>query len=119
MTSANMTLTFLIMVVLGGAGTKWGAVVGGVVYWYLQDRFRAIGDSSTVHDLPGILRKPLSEPLFLLGALFVLVVFFLPGGITAIGQRRRGPSGLRRLETALRGSDGGSAAAVATPEPPA
>jgi branched-chain amino acid transport system permease protein len=115
-TSANMTLTFLIMVVLGGAGTKWGAAVGGALYWYLQDRFRAIGDSSTVHDLPGILRKPLSEPLFLLGALFVLVVFFLPGGIAAIGRRRRGPTGLRRLEAALRGSD--SSAAAATPEPP-
>jgi branched-chain amino acid transport system permease protein len=118
-TTANMTLTFLIMVVLGGAGTKWGAVVGGVLYWYLQDRFRAIGDSSTVHDLPGVLRTPLSEPLFLLGTLFVLVVFFLPGGITAIGRRTRGPSGLRRLETALRGSGRGSGGPVATPEPPA
>jgi branched-chain amino acid transport system permease protein len=116
-TTANMTLTFLIMVVLGGAGTKWGAVVGGVLYWYLQDRFRAIGDSSTVHGLPGVLRTPLSEPLFLLGGLFVLVVFFLPGGITAIGRRTGGPSGLRRLETALRGSDGGAAAAT-TPEGP-
>jgi branched-chain amino acid transport system permease protein len=118
-TTANMTLTFLIMVVLGGAGTKWGAVVGGVLYWYLQDRFRAIGDSSTVHGLPGVLRTPLSEPLFLLGALFVLVVFFLPGGVTAIGRRRGGPTGLRRLETALRGSNGRAATPVVTPEPPA
>ncbi len=114
-TAANMTLTFLIMVVLGGAGTKWGAVLGGVLYWYLQDRFRAIGDSSTVHGLPGVLRTPLSEPLFLLGALFVLVVFFLPGGIAAIG-RRRGPTGLRRLESALRGTDSGGPATVATPD---
>lgn len=112
-TSANMTLTFLIMVVLGGAGTKWGAVLGGVLYWYLQDRFRAIGDSSAVNDLPGVLRTPLSEPLFLLGTLFVLVVFFLPGGIAAIGRRRAGaPSGLRRLQDAVTGGGDGRSAPV-------
>ena len=71
-----------------------------------------------------MLRTPLSEPLFLLGALFVLVVFFLPGGLTAIAHRRRGaPTGLRRLETAIRGgADAGGTAApvpVVTPEPPA
>ena len=110
-TTANMTLTFLIMVVLGGTGTKWGAVLGGVLYWYLEDRFRAIGDSSTVHSLPGVLSTPLSQPLFLLGSLFVLVVFFLPGGIAAIGRRARGaPSGLRLLEEAVTGGQPGVAA---------
>jgi branched-chain amino acid transport system permease protein len=117
--SANMTLTFLVMVVLGGAGTKWGAVVGGALYWYLKDRLGAIGDSSTVQDLPGILKTPLSEPLFLLGVLFILVVYFLPGGIVGIGARARGaPSGLRRLSSAIRGSDSSGVApvAAATPE---
>jgi branched-chain amino acid transport system permease protein len=99
-TSANLTLTLLIMVVLGGAGTRWGAVLGGVLYKYLEDRLSAIGDSSTVHDLPGVLRTPLSEPLFLLGTAFILLVFFLPGGIARIrlGARR---AGLGRLEHAV------------------
>ena len=30
----------------------------------------------------GVLRGPLEQPLFLLGAAFVLVVFFAPGGLT-------------------------------------
>ncbi len=114
-TTANLTLTFLIMVVLGGAGTKWGAVLGGVLYTYLNNRLGAIGDSSTVQGLPKVLRVPLSEPLFLLGTLFVLVVFFLPGGIGGILGRVRGaPTGLRRLEMALRGTNG--AATAGTPE---
>ena len=34
-----------------------------------------------------VLRVPLSQPLFVLGSLFILVVCFAPGGITAIGGR--------------------------------
>jgi branched-chain amino acid transport system permease protein len=99
-TSPNITLTLLIMVVLGGAGTRWGAVVGGVLYTYFADRLSAIGNSQTVHDLPAVLRTPLSEPLFLLGVLFILLVFFVPGGITRLSWRGR-RSGLRRLEQAV------------------
>jgi branched-chain amino acid transport system permease protein len=99
-TSPNVTLTLLIMVVLGGAGTRWGAVLGGVLYKYFENRLGAIGDSSTVHDLPGVLRTPLSEPLFLLGVLFIVLVFFLPGGIARLSVRGR-RAGLRRLEQAV------------------
>jgi branched-chain amino acid transport system permease protein len=99
-TSANVTLTLLIMVVLGGAGTRWGALLGGVLYKYFEDRLAAIGDSATVQELPEVLRTPLSEPMFLLGVLFILLVFFLPGGIARLsfGQRR---AGLGRLEHAV------------------
>jgi branched-chain amino acid transport system permease protein len=99
-TSANLTLTLLIMVVLGGAGTRWGAVIGAILYKYLEDRLGAIGDSSTVHNLPGVLSTPLSEPMFLLGVAFILIVFFLPGGVARVrlGARR---AGLGRLEHAV------------------
>ena len=100
-TQPNFTLTLLLMVVLGGAGSRWGAVLGGVLYTYLNDRLGAIGDSSTVQDLPRVLRVPLSEPLFLLGVLFILIVFFVPGGIAGLARPGR-PSSLRRLEDSLR-----------------
>ena len=109
-TTSSFTLTLLIMVVLGGAGTRWGALLGGVLYTYLDNRLGAVGSSSAIHGLPGILRTPLSEPLFLLGTLFILLVFFMPGGIAGLAQRGR-PTGLRRLEEALR-TDGGKAAVV-------
>jgi branched-chain amino acid transport system permease protein len=101
-TSPNITLALLIMVVLGGPGTRWGAILGGILYKYAENRLGAIGDSSTVHDLPGVLRTPLSEPLVMLGVLFILVVFFLPGGIARLtlrGRARR--AGLARLEQAV------------------
>ena len=46
-------------------------------------------------DLPKVLRIPLSEPLFLLGVLFILVVFLLPGGLA---RRRQRFAGLRQLD---------------------
>jgi branched-chain amino acid transport system permease protein len=44
-----------------------------------------------------VLRTPLSEPLFVLGVLFILLVYFMPGGIAALATRGRG------LRRALRG----------------
>jgi branched-chain amino acid transport system permease protein len=103
----NFTLTLLLMVVLGGAGSRWGAVLGGILYTYLDDRLVAIGSSSQVADLPKVLRTPLEQPLFLLGSIFILIVIFLPGGLVGIVQRGR-PSGLRRIREAV----GGEAAPV-------
>jgi branched-chain amino acid transport system permease protein len=100
-TAPNFTLTLLLMVVIGGAGSRWGAVLGGILYQYLDDRLIAIGGSSTIQDLPGVLRTPLSQPLFLLGTIFILIVVFLPGGLTGLAARGR-PRGLRRLEEAVR-----------------
>jgi branched-chain amino acid transport system permease protein len=95
----DFTLALLLMVVIGGAGSRWGAVLGGIVYKYLENRLGAIGSSATVHGLPHVLRTPLEQPLFLLGVIFILIVFFLPGGIAGAVSRR---SGLRRLGAALR-----------------
>ncbi len=77
--SADLTLSLIVMAVLGGAGTRWGAVVGGVVYAYLDQRLTQVGGA-----LPG----PLSQPLFILGTLFVLAVYFAPGGLTGVLKRR-------------------------------
>jgi len=107
-TTANFTLTLLVMVVIGGAGTTWGAMIGGALYTLLDQRLGALGDTSQVQDLPDVLRVPLSEPLFILGVLFILVVFLLPGGIAGTGKRL---SGLRKLdaEESLAVTPGGEA----------
>jgi branched-chain amino acid transport system permease protein len=90
--SADFTLTILVIVVLGGVGLRWGAVVGGVVYTLLDQRLTALASSDAINSLPDVLRVPLSEPMFLLGSLFILVVLFLPGGIAGVALRlsRRG-----------------------------
>ena len=89
-TTANFTLALLVMVVLGGAGTRYGAMLGGFLYTSLDQRLGSLAGSSEVQDLPDVLRVPLSEPLFLLGALFVALVFFIPGGLASLPARLRG-----------------------------
>ncbi|KAB8189550.1 branched-chain amino acid ABC transporter permease [Nonomuraea phyllanthi] len=85
--SSDFTLTLLVMVVLGGVGSRWGAVVGAVVYTLLDQRLSALASSEAVAGLPAVLRVPLSEPMFLLGTCFILVVLFLPGGLAGAAQR--------------------------------
>ena len=87
-TTADFTLALLVMVVLGGVGTLWGAVLGGVVYEYLDFRLVSLANTSTVQSLLGVLRVPLSEPLFLLGVLFIVLVLFVPGGLGGALRRR-------------------------------
>jgi branched-chain amino acid transport system permease protein len=89
-TAANFTLALLVMVVLGGAGTRFGAMIGGFLYTLLDQRLGSLSGSSEVQGLPSVLRVPLSEPLFLLGTLFILLVFFVPGGIASLPARLRG-----------------------------
>jgi branched-chain amino acid transport system permease protein len=90
-TTTSFTLSLLVMIVLGGVGARWGAVVGGVLYTLLDQRLGVLASSSTVTSLPDVLRIPLSQPLFLLGLLFVLVVMFLPGGLAGALARLSAP----------------------------
>ena len=87
--SADLTISLLLMVVLGGVGSRWGAILGALVYVILSQRLAVLAQSPTIRELPDVLRIPLSEPLFILGAIFVLVVMFLPGGLAGLGQRLR------------------------------
>ena len=88
-TSPNFTLTLLVMVVIGGAGTRWGAFLGGVLYTWADQRLGDASSSHAVSSLPSIFRTPLQQPLFVLGVLFILVVFFVPGGLARAGRMRR------------------------------
>jgi branched-chain amino acid transport system permease protein len=99
-TSANFTLTLLVMVVIGGTGTRWGALLGGVLYTWADQRLGDASSSHAVGSLPAVLRTPLQQPLFVLGVLFILVVFFVPGGLARLGRVRR-PRTLQRLQEAL------------------
>ncbi len=97
-TAPEFTLSLLVMAVLGGSGTIWGPLLGGFLYMYANQRLVAVGGSQAVQGLPGVFRTPLSQPLFVLGVLFMLVVFFLPQGIVGIGERgRAGVRVVRRL----------------------
>jgi branched-chain amino acid transport system permease protein len=99
-TTPAFTLSLLLMVVIGGAGTRWGAILGGALYMFLDNRLLDWTDTGAIQDLPSVLRTPLSEPLFVLGTLFILLVYFLPGGLAGLATlRRRG--GLAALDEAV------------------
>ena len=93
--SFAIMIDILLMVVIGGMGTMWGAVIGAVLMvlaqYYLRDLMGLA--SEAVAGLP--LLPELLAPdrwLFWLGIIFILLVYFFPKGIagTAMG------SGVRR-----------------------
>lgn len=110
-TTAEFTLTLLVMVALGGAGTRWGPALGAILYTYADHRLLQIASSDGFEALPVLVRAPLSQPLFVLGTLFVVMVFFAPGGLAAVPGRVRGT--LRRRSAGR--SDSGDAPGADTP----
>ena len=108
-TTPAFTLGLLLMVVIGGTGTRWGAILGGALYTFLDNRLPDWTASETIQDLPSVIATPLSEPLFVLGTLFILIVFFLPGGLAGLLTRCG--------RDAAFGSSSRASAAAREPEP--
>ena len=81
--STEFTLSLLVMVVLGGAGSRWGPLIGGALYVLLDNRLQELSTSRPSPDLPAVLRVPLSQPVFVLGPAV------RPGGLLRAGRDRR------------------------------
>ena len=87
--SFEVMLDILLIVVIGGMGTMWGAVVGSVLFVmaqnYLQDVLKLA--SQAVQGVP-LLESVLTPDRWLLwlGLLFVLCVYHFPSGI--VGRLR-------------------------------
>ena len=100
------------MVVIGGAGSRWGAMLGGILYTYLDHRLAALGELERGAGPAEVLRTPLAEPLFVLG------VALHP---RSCSSSRAGSPGSRRGRAAARAAParGGDvpAARSATPRP--
>ena len=76
------SLSLIVMVVLGGRGRIWGAVLGAALYTLLEQRLPTVAALPAIADLPAVFRIPLSEPQLLLGIAFIIFIYALPGGIT-------------------------------------
>ena len=99
-TGPDTTLSFaimidiLLMVVIGGMGTMWGAVIGAVLLvlsqYYLRDLMGAAAEATAGVPLLPHLLEP-DRWLFWLGIIFILLVYFFPKGIagTAIAKGPR------------------------------
>ncbi|MER7070701.1 branched-chain amino acid ABC transporter permease [Terrabacter sp. NPDC000476] len=95
LTTSEFTLSLLVMVVLGGAGSRWGALLGGVIYTYADARLVEVSSLPVLDSLPDVVRQVLSQPLFILGVGFVVVVYFAPAGLTGLGARLLRKAGSR------------------------
>jgi branched-chain amino acid transport system permease protein len=88
--SFDIMVDILLMVVIGGMGTMYGAVLGAtlfvVVQNYLQDLMKlASGATQGLPLLPSLLHP--DRWLLWLGVLFILCVYYFPTGI--VGRLRR------------------------------
>ena len=88
--SFEIMLDILLIVVIGGMGTLYGAVVGSVIFVlaqnYLQDLLRLSAGALDGVPLLGALVSP-DRWLLWLGVLFVLSVYHFPSGI--VGRLRK------------------------------
>jgi branched-chain amino acid transport system permease protein len=90
--SFSIMVDILLMVVIGGMGTMYGAVVGATLFVvaqnYLQDLMKlASGATKGVPLLPDLLHP--DRWLLWLGVLFVLCVYYFPYGIVGRLRMRR------------------------------
>ena len=89
-TGAETALSFaimidiLLMVVIGGMGTMWGAVIGAVLMvlaqYYLRDLMGVAADATATFPLVPELLNP-DRWLLWLGIIFILLVYSFPAGI--------------------------------------
>jgi branched-chain amino acid transport system permease protein len=92
--SFNIMLDILLIVVIGGMGTMYGAIVGATLYILAQNYLQALmGAVSTAAGEAGLPLLPsLFHPdrwLLWLGILFIASVYFFPSGV--VGKLRGGP----------------------------
>ena len=92
--SFEIMLDILLIVVIGGMGTLYGAVVGSALFVlaqnYLQDLLRLAGSALEGVPLAGAVFTP-DRWLLWLGVLFVLSVYHFPTGIVGRLRARRQP----------------------------
>lgn len=93
--SFSIMLDILLIVVIGGMGTLYGAIIGGTLYVLAQNYLQTLmGTVSTAAGDAGIPLLPsLLHPdrwLLWLGLLFIASVYFFPTGI--VGKLRDGKS---------------------------
>ncbi|MBA4212598.1 MAG: branched-chain amino acid ABC transporter permease [Polaromonas sp.] len=89
--SFEIMLDILLIVVIGGMGTLYGALIGSVIFVlaqsYLQDLLRVAGTATEGIPLLPALLTP-DRWLLWLGVLFVLSVYYFPTGVVGKLQER-------------------------------
>lgn len=95
--SVEVSIQYLVMIVIGGLGSVGGAAAGAVFVAALPPTLQRYSDSLPLLSEPGGGGVSYADAaLFLYGGLVVLVVLVQPAGLAGLASRRRG-SGRRRI----------------------
>jgi branched-chain amino acid transport system permease protein len=86
---STVTIALLLMVVIGGAVTRWGAVLGGIFYSIASTRMQDLTQQESFASIPKWIGGPIAEPALLLGIIFIFIVMFAPGGLSGAYYRLR------------------------------
>lgn len=92
----NTSVSILLMPVIGGLGTVWGPVIGGLIYGTVQEQL--VAAFPNLH-------------LLLYGSLLIVIILFEPKGIVGlVGRLARWAAGSRRqaVPVAARGASTGT-----------
>ncbi len=96
--SFEIMMDVLLIVVIGGMGTMYGAVIGAVVFMvaqsYLQDGLKLLSDAASPVPMLSALFSP-DRWLLWLGLLFVLAVYFFPTGVVGRLRAAAAPQGAK------------------------
>jgi branched-chain amino acid transport system permease protein len=88
------SIFLLVMVVLGGAGSTWGPLVGAMIFVYVRDRANSVGEGEGVFGLlEGTRIGGLGGIVFGIG--LIVLVFAAPFGV--VGLLRKGRAKIVRV----------------------
>ena len=76
------SMLFVAAVIIGGAGNRWGAIVGGALVFYLPERFRELNDYRYL----------------LFGIALMVIVVFRPQGILPPRRTKRALKAQQEIE---------------------
>jgi len=82
-------ITFLIVMVIGGAGSLWGPIIGGGIYVFVTDK---TGSWASDDSIPGVLRPffgwaKISPSDGIFAVLLILLMFVAPRGLAGVWKQ--------------------------------
>jgi branched-chain amino acid transport system permease protein len=76
-----ISITFVVMVAVGGMGSVYGAVVGAVAITYLEDKLRELGAREELLGFALPAGAPVAFSVGVFGLILILVMLFVPRGV--------------------------------------
>lgn len=87
--SANVTIqgsiVFLVAMVIGGAGSLWGPIVGGLAYFWIDNITRSWGEEGPLEFLFGWSKT--SPATIVFSILLIVIIFVAPRGLVGLAKQ--------------------------------